>query len=315
MLQSFFAGIDVSQAQLDVAISQGDEIQEFFSIPNTDDEISKLIKKLNTCMPKLIVVEATGGLERSLVAYLAEAGLPIVVNNPRQIRDFGRAIGQLAKTDKIDARTMARFAAVIKPPQRPIKDAERLKLTDQVARRRQLVQILAQEKNRLLRAAGPVQEDIKHHIEYLEGRLEKSNKDIEQLIKNTPIYQETVDLLSTVPGIGPVTSASLVAYCPELGTLDRRQIAALIGTAPFNKDSGTRTGVRCVWGGRKTIRTQLYMATISAIKCNYKIKSFYQRLISAGKKPKVAITACMRKLIVILNAMVKQQKHWEASAA
>jgi transposase len=314
MSQSFFAGIDVSQAQLDVAISQGDDVLEFFSVPNTDDEISKLINKLKTSMAKLIVVEATGGLERPLVAYLAEAGLPIVVNNPRQIRDFGRAIGQLAKTDKIDARTMARFAAVIKPPQRPIKDAERQQLTDQVARRRQLVQMLAQEKNRLSRAVGPVRDDIKHHIEYLQDRLDKSNSDIDQIIKNTPIYQETVELLSTVPGIGPVTTASLVAYCPELGSLNRRQIAALIGTAPFNRDSGTRTGARCIWGGRKTVRMPLYMATISAIKCNSKIKSFYQRLITAGKKPKVAITACMRKLIVILNAMVKQQKPWEASA-
>ncbi len=206
---------------------------------------------------------------------------------------------------------MARFAGAIKPPQRPIKDAQRQQLTDQVARRRQLVHMLAQEKNRLSRAAGPVQGDIKHHIDYLQSRLDKSNKEIEQIIKSTPIYQETVELLSTVPGIGPVTSASLVAYCPELGSFNRRQIAALIGTAPFNRDSRTKSGARRIWDDRKTVRVQLYMATISAIKCNYKIKTFYMRLISAGKKPKSAITACMRKLITILNAMVKQQKPWE----
>ena len=314
MAQPFFVGIDVSKSQLDVALSQGDEILEFFSIPHTEDQISGLIQRFTKVTPQLIVVEATGGLERALVACLAEAALPVVVHNPRQIRDFAKATGQLAKTDKIDARNMARFAAVIKPPQRPIKDAELQQLTDRVARRRQLVRMLAQEKNRLSRAVAPVRADIKDHIEYLEGKLEKANKDIEQVIKSTPIYQETVELLSSVPGIGPVTSASLVAYCPELGSLNRRQIAALIGTAPFNQDSGTKRGVRRIWGGRKTVRVQLYMATISAIKCNYKIKAFYTHLISVGKKPKLAITACMRKLITILNAMVKQQKPWETSA-
>jgi len=314
MAQPFFAGIDVSKPRLDVAVSQGDEILEFFSIPQTEDKISELIEKFKNVLPRLIVIEASGGLERNLVVSLVEAGLPVVVNNPRQIRDFARAIGLLAKTDKIDARTMARFAAVIKPPQRLIKDAQQQQLTDHVARRRQLVHMLAQEKNRLSRAAAPIRKDIEHHIDYLQGRLDISNKEIEQIINSTPIYQETVELLRSVPGIGPVTSASLVADCPELGSLNRRQIAALIGTAPFNRDSGTRSGTRCVWGGRKTVRVQLYMATISAIKCNYKIKAFYTRLITAGKKPKIAITACMRKLITILNAMVKQQKPWEASA-
>jgi transposase len=314
MSQPFFAGIDVSKPQLDVALSQGDEILEFYSIPHTEDEISALIKKFRNTMPQLIVVERSGGLERSLVAHLAEAGLPVVANNPRQVRDFARATGILAKTDKIDARTMARFAAVIKPPQRPIKDAERQQLADQVARRRQLVRMLSQEKNRLSRAAGAVRADIDHHIAYLQERLDKSNKDIDQIIESTPIYQETVEILTTFPGVGRITSATLVADCPELGSLNRRQIAALVGTAPFNRDSGARSGARSVWGGRRTVRQQLYMATISAIKWNYKIKSFYTRLIEAGKKPKVAITACMRKLITILNAMVKQHKSWQTSA-
>jgi transposase len=316
MAQSFFAGIDVSMDHLDVAVSQGDEIIECFQKPHTEDAILGLVEKFKQMLPKRIVVEASGGYERCLAAYMFEAGLPIVVINPRQVRDFGKATGQLAKTDKIDARTLARFGAAIKPPPRPIKDAQRQGLTDQVARRRQLVHILAQEKNRLSRAVGPVRDDVEHHITYLEERLDKSNKDIQQLIETTPLYQETVELLTTVPGIGPVTSASLVANCPELGSLDRRKIAALIGTAPFNRDSGTRSGARCVWGGRRTLRQQLYMATLSAIKSNYKIKSFYTRLAVAGKKPKkVAIIACMRKLITILNAMVKQQKPWQVGQA
>lgn len=310
-----FAGIDVSKARLDVALFQDDNIIDFFSIPHTEDDMSGLVEKFKRTLPKLIVAEATGGLERSLAACLAGAGLPIVVINPRQARDFAKAIGQLAKTDKIDARTLARFAAVINPPQRPIKDPERQQLADLVARRRQLVHMLAQEKNRLSRAVASVQADIEDHIEYLQERLDRSNNNIEQVIKNTLVYQETVELLRTVPGIGPVTSASLVANCPELGNLNNRQIAALTGTAPFNRDSGTRSGTRCVWGGRRTIRTQLYMATISAIKCNYKIKSFYTRLIAAGKKPKVAITACMRKLITILNAIVRLRKPWITDAA
>jgi len=315
MEQSFFAGIDVSEDRLDVAFSHGDEILEFYSIPHTEDEISHLIEKFQKTSPSLIVVERSGGLERCLVACLAGAGLPVVANNPRQVRDFAKATGVLAKTDKIDARTMARFAAAVKPPQRPIKDAERQQLADRVARRRQLVHMLAQEKNRLSRSLGPVRADIQHHISYLQERLDKSNKDIDQIIKGTALYHDTLELLSSVPGIGPVTSASLIADCPELGSLNRRQIAALVGTAPFNRDSGKRSGTRCVWGGRRTVRAHLYMATISAIKCNHKIKSFYTRLIAAGKKPKVAITACMRKLITILNAMVKNQEPWQTSAA
>lgn len=307
MSQPFFAGIDVSKSQLDVALSRGDEILEFYSMPHTEANILSLIKKFRKAMPQLIVVERSGGLERSLVAHLAEAGLPVVANNPRQIRDFARATGVLAKTDKIDAKTLARFAEVIKPAKRPIKDVERQQLADQVARRRQLVHMLSQEKNPLSRAVGSVRTDIEHHIKYLHERLEKTNKDIEQIIENTPVYQETVELLITFPGVGRVTSAGLIADCPELGSLSRRQIAALVGTAPFNRDSGTRSGARCVWGGRKTVRQHLYMATITAIKCNHSIK----RLIAAGKKSKVAITACMRKMVVILNAMVKHQRPWQ----
>lgn len=310
MATSLFAGIDVSKARLDIAL--GDQ---FFSMEHTEEKLSELVEKLKAASPQLIVLEATGGLEIPLVAYLTEADLPAVVVNPRQVRDFAKAIGKLAKTDKIDAKTLCRFAEAIKPQQRPIKDAERRQLCDQVTRRRQIVNMISQEKNRLSRASAQVRSDIEHHITYLKERLVQSDKDIEKTIKSSPVYQDTAVLLSTVPGVGPVTIASFIAFCPELGILNRRQIAALVGTAPLNRDSGSRSGARCVWGGRKTIRNQLYMATVSAIRCNYKIREFYLRLSAAGKKPKVAITACMRKLLTILNAMVKQQKPWQFSAS
>lgn len=314
MSEPLFVGIDVSESQLDVAINQGDELLEFCSVPHTEEGISALIQKFRNAVPRLIVVERSGGLERTLVALLAEAGLPIVANNPRQVRDFAKAMGILAKTDKIDAKAIARFAAAVKPPQRPIKDAERQQLSDRVARRRQLVNMLAQEKNRLTRAAGPVRADIEHHITYLKERLDKTNKDIEQMIANTPVYRETAEILVTFPGLGSVTSAALVADCPELGSLNRRKIGTLTGTAPLNDDSGKKSRQRRIRGGRKTVRVHLYMATISAIRCNDKIKGFYQRLIAAGKKPKVAITACMHKMITILNAMVKHRKPWQTEA-
>ncbi len=311
MAESFFAGIDVSKNHLDVALCKGGVITECFQKPHTEDTIISLVDRFKEIGPKRIVVEATGGLERTLAAYLANAGLPVAVINPRQARDFGRATGILAKTDKIDARSLARFGAVIKPPARPIKDAQRQALTDRVNRRRQIVEMVKQEKNRLSRAVGPVRADIEHHIAYLNERLDRSNKDIQQIIETTPVYQETAELLRTVPGVGPVTAAGLIANCPELGSLNRRQIAALIGTAPFNRDSGKRSGTRCIWGGRKAVRNYLYMAVVSATTCNHKIKTFYTRLVAAGKKRKVALTACMRKLIVILNTMVKLQRPWQ----
>ena len=308
MAQPVFAGIDISKARLDIAL--GDK---FFSIEHTEENMSELVEKFKAASPQLIVVEATGGLEGPLVAYLAEAQLPVVAINPRQVRDFAKAKGQLAKTDKIGAQILCQFAEAIKPPRRPIKDAECRQISDQVARRRQIVSMISQEKNRLSRASAQVRKDIEHHIAYLKERLDLSNKDIERVIKASSLYQETAELLSSVPGVGPVTIASFISFCPELGNLNRRQIAKLVGTAPLNSDSGPKTGARHVWGGRKTVRNQLYMATVSAIRCNYKIREFYLRLIAAGKKPKVAITACMRKLLTILNAMVKQRKTWQLS--
>ncbi len=311
MPQTFFVGIDVSKKHLDVASTPNGEL---FRIKNSPSEIENLVVRLkSTTVPERIVVEATGGVERTLVISLAEAGLPVVVINPRQVRDFAKATGKLAKTDKIDAMILARFASAINPELRPIKDVASQELSDHVSRRRQLVSMIVQEKNRWSRAPkGRIRADIQDHISYLKKQLDQLNDDINKIVQD--LYPEKVELLSTVPGVGPATIAALVAYLPELGELSGRKIAALAGTAPFNRDSGSHIGQRSIWGGRRSLRTMLYMATISATRCNYKIREFYLRLIAAGKRPKVAITACMRKLITILNAMVKQQKPWQASA-
>ena len=311
MSQSFFVGIDVSKKRLDVAFTPNNE---FFSITNSQKEIEPLIERLKASLPQRIVLEATGGLERPLALCLAEAGLPVVVVNPRQVRDFARATGQLAKTDKIDAKVLARFALAISPELRPIKDAACQELSDHVGRRRQIVFMITQEKNRWARAPqGRIRADIQNHIKFLKEQLDQLNGDIQEILKT--LYPDKVELLSTVPGVGPTTIAALIAYLPELGTLSNRKAAALVGTAPLNRDSGSRTGTRSIWGGRRALRQMLYMATISAIRCNHKIREFYLRLTAAGKKPKVAITACMRKLVTILNTMVKQQKCWQPSAA
>lgn len=312
MTQSFFVGIDVSKPRLDVALG---ERGKCISVPHSEEGIAGLVKQLKTPSPQLIVIEASGGTERFLVEGLAEAGLPVVVVNPRQVRDFAKAKGKLAKTDAIDARVLAAFGAAIRPEQRPLKEPERQRIADQMARRRQIVSMITQEKNRLSRATGPVRADIQDHIHYLQKRLKQANDDIHKMIKETPIYQEIVELMLSTPGVGPVMTAGCVAWCPELGALKRRQISALVGAAPFNRDSGSRRGERMVWGGRRALRNLLYMATISAIRCNSKIREFYQRLTAAGKKPKVAITACMRKLITILNAMIRDRKPWHESGA
>ncbi len=308
MAQPVFAGIDISKARLDIAL--GDE---FFSIEHTEEKISELISKFKAASPQLIVVEATGGLEGVLVAHLAEAELPVVVVNPRQTRDFARAMGKLAKTDKIDAQTLAQFGEAIKPPQRPIKDAERRELSDLLARRRQIVGIISQEKNRLSRASGQVREDIEHHLAYLKGRRDRVDKEIAKMIKASPLYRETAEIMISMPGIGLMTAANFIGNCPELGNINNRKIGALVGTAPLNRDSGPKIGIRCISGGRKALRNQLYMATLSAIRCNPRIREFYLRLKGAGKKPKVAITACMRKVLTILNTMVNQRKLWQSA--
>jgi transposase len=273
--------------------------------------IASLVAELRSCSPRLIVLEATGGLEAALTAALATAGLPVVVVNPRQARDFAKATGRLAKTDILDARVLARFGETLKPPVRPLKEAETQALEALLTRRRQIVEMLTMEKNRLHTAVKPVRRDITAHIDWLSKRLKDVDGDLKAAIEATDFWRLKDEIIRSVPGAGRVLSVTLLASLPELGTLNRRQIAALVGVAPLNCDSGTLKGSRHIWGGRAAVRTTLYMATIAAIRCNPVIAAFHRRLRAAGKKPKVAITACMRKLLTILNAMLRSNTPWQ----
>ncbi len=304
-----FIGIDVAKASLDIAVQPEGK---GWSCPNDEAEFKDLVKQLRPRKPTLIVLEATGGLEITVVAALASAGLPVVVVNPRQVRDFAKATGQLAKTDRIDAQVLARFAEAVRPTIRPLKDAKTRELDALLTRRRQLTDMLTAEKNRLSSAPKPVRRDIKNHITWLEKRLRDVNNGLNSAIKDSPIWREHDEILQSTPGVGPVLSVTLLAELPELGTLNRRQIAALAGVAPFNRDSGRFRGKRSIWGGRAEIRSVLYMSTLTAVRCNPVIRTFYQRLIGAGKKHKVAMTACMRKLLTILNIMIKNQTSWNS---
>jgi len=304
-----FVGIDVSKACLDVAVSS--EV-ECLSFTNDEKGISSLVTRLSNLQPTLIVLEATGGLEMPVVGALGAALLPVVVVNPRQVRDFAKATGILAKTDSIDANVLARFSEAIRPPIRPLKDKQTQELSAIIARRRQVVEMLGAEKNRFNSASHCVRKQIQAHITQLEKHLAAIDNDLQKLIKGSPLWREKETLLRSVPGVGPILCTTLLCNLPELGFLNRRQIAALVGVAPFNRDSGTFRGRRCVWGGRANVRATLYMGTISAIRCNPVIRDFYLHLSDAGKAPKVAITACMRKLLTILNAMLKTQTTWEA---
>ena len=260
--------------------------------------------------PALVLLEATGGLELPLVAVLAAAALPVVVVNPRQVRDFAKATGTLAKTDALDAGVLAHFADVVRPDVRPLKDAETQVLNSLTARRRQVMAMLVSEKNRLGTAIGAVSPRIEAPIAWLEQELSDLDQGLRQTLRRSPVWREKDDLLRTVPGVGPQLSLTLLAHLPALGTLDRRQIAALVGVAPFNRDSGARRGKRHVWGGRSRVRAVLYMGTLAATRFNPVIRDFYQRLLAAGKPKKLALVACMRKLLVILNAMLKQRSSW-----
>jgi len=304
-----FIGIDVAKASLDIAIHPEGTV---WSCHNEEAKFTALVKQLRQREPKLIVLEATGGLELPAVAALASAGLPVVVVNPRQVRDFAKATGQLAKTDRIDAQVLARFGEAVRPAIRPLKDMKTRELDALLTRRRQLTDMLTAEKNRLSSAPKPVRKDIKNHIAWLEKRLRDVNNGLNSAIKDSPIWREHDEILQSTPGVGPVLSVTLLAELPELGTLNRRQIAALAGVAPFNRDSGRFRGKRAIWGGRAEIRSVLYMSTLTAVRCNPVIRAFYLRLISAGKKHKVAMTACMRKLLTILNIMIKNQTSWNS---
>jgi transposase len=302
-----FIGIDVSKKQLDVAVLPDAKNKVY---PNNEQGIDHLTGFLKSLAPTLIVLEATGGLEMPCVGVLAAEGLPVVVVNPRQIRDFAKATGRLAKTDAIDARTIARFGEAVRPEIREIKSPETQELAALNTRRCQIIQMITSEKNRLATATKWTREDIKENLAWLKERLNGVNDELNKSIRNSPVWREKDDLLQSVPGIGPVASATLLSQLPELGTLNRRQIAALVGVAPLNRDSGIMRGKRCVWGGRAGIRTVLYMATLVATRFNPIIAAFYRRLCNAGKAHKVALTACMRKLLTILNAMVKNNSHW-----
>jgi len=302
-----FVGIDVSKAALDVGVLP---LAQFWTAPNDEAGCRSLAERLQTLSPALIVLEATGGFETLVTATLAAAGLPVVVVNPRPVRDFAKATGTLAKTDRLDARVLALFAQRLRPPVRPLKDAQSRELDALFTRRRQIVEMLTMERNRLDLAAAPVRKDLKAHIAWLVKRLKDVDGELKTLIENSPVWREKDDLLQSAPGVGPVASVALLAQLPELGTLNRRQIGALAGIVPFNHDSGKFKGQRHVWGGRAVVRAVLYMATLAAIRCNPSIKAFYQRLRAAGKKPKVAIVACMRKLLTILNAMLKTKTPW-----
>jgi transposase len=303
-----FLGIDVSKSRLDVAAWPG---TEFWNFKHDEAGINSLVGQIAKLQPALILLEATGGLEVLISGALAAASLPVVVVNPRQVRDFAKATGTLAKTDRVDAQILARFGEAVRPATRPLKDAQTQELSAIIARRRQIVGMLVAEKNRLHTASACVHKQIRIHISQLEKHLGDADNDLQRLIKESPIWRKKDALLRSVPGVGPTLCATLLCNLPELGTLNRKQIAALVGVAPFNRDSGSIRGKRCVWGGRANVRAMLYMGTVSAIRYNPVIKNFYLHLTSVGKSPKVAITACMRKMLTILNAILKTQIAWE----
>jgi transposase len=301
-------GIDVSKDQLDAALVPAGES---WQTANDEAGIARLVERLHALQPATVILEATGGFELPLVGALLAAGLPATVVNPRQVRDFARATGQLAKTDAIDARVLAHFGEAVRPELRPLPDEATRELAALVARRRQLIEMLTAEKNRLRLAARAVRRDIEQHIRWLERRLSDLDGDLAQQVRSSPRWRESDDLLQSVPGIGPVSSVTLLAQLPELGRLNRKEIAALVGVAPLNRDSGTLRGRRRVWGGRSHVRATLYMATLAATRCNPAIRSFYTRLLAAGKPKKLALTASMRKLLITLNAMLRNNVPWQ----
>ena len=306
-----FVGIDVSKAQLDMALRPEGRC----SVSNDEAGFAQIIERLRVVSPALVVLEATGGLEIPLTGALAAAGVPVVVVNPRQVRDFAKATGQWAKTDALDAQVLAHFAEVIRPEPRPLPDAQTRMLAALLTRRRQLVEMLTAEKNRLASARPPVRTRLRTHITWLERELVHTDRALANTIRESPVWREKDDLLRSVPGVGPVLTTTLLANLPELGTLTSKHIAALVGVAPLNRDSGTWRGKRTVWGGRAQVRAVLYMGAIVAARFNPVIRGFYQRLCAAGKAKKVALTACMRKLLVILNAMLKHRTPWHTEVA
>lgn len=308
MSDPVFVGIDVAKATLEVAVRPSGER---WALANEAPALPGLVTRLAALAPTLIVLEATGGFEHAAVAALAAAGLPVVVADPRQVRDFARATGQLAKTDAIDAGLLTLFAERVRPQARPLADDATQALDAILTRRRQLVEMLTAERNRLGFARPPVRRGITQHIRWLERQLDDVDHDLGQLIERSPVWRAQDDLLQSVPGIGPIVSRTLLGELPELGRLNRKEIAALVGVAPLARDSGTLRGKRLVWGGRAPVRAVLYMGALVATGWNPVIRACYQRLRAAGKPAKVALVACMRKLLIILNAMVRTNTRWQ----
>ena len=305
-----FAGIDVSKDRLDVAALPSGEV---WSLEHDESGIEALVQKLGELHLESVIVEATGGLERTLVASLAAAAIPVIVINPRQVRDFAKATGQLAKTDSIDAMILALFGQRVRPERRELPDEETQALESLLVRRRQIIEMLVAENHRVPLASAAISKDLKAHIHFLEKRVERVDAEIDLAIKKSPVWRTKDALFRSVPGVGPVLSRTLLAELPELGRVSNNQISKLVGVAPLNRDSGRFRGKRRIWGGRASVRKVLYMAAFSATRWNPVIRAYYERLVGAGKAHKVALVACMRKLLIMLNSMARSGQSWNPS--
>jgi transposase len=307
-MEACFVGIDVAKDRLDIHVRPTGEA---FAVARDGEGLAALVEQLRSLRPQLIVLEATGGFEATVAAALAAANLPLAVINPRQIRDFARALGRLAKTDTLDAEVIARFAEAIRPEPRPIASAEAQALGELVARRRQILEMIVAETNRRRQLTQPrLIRGLDRHLKALQKELSQLEQDIDDQIRGSPVWREKEDLLTSSPGIGSTTARTLIAELPELGSLDRRKIAALVGFAPFNRDSGTMRGKRHISGGRASVRSALYMSALTAVRCNPPVKALYTRLRAAGKPAKVALVAAAHKLLTILNAMLREKTSW-----
>ena len=309
--EEVYVGVDIAKNTLDLAVSNSKETSQF---KNDHEGITSAVRYIAGLKPARIILEATGKYEIPLAAELQANRLPVVIVNPRQVRDFAKATGVLAKTDSIDAKILALFGLQIKPEIRLLPDAQAREMSSLLARRRQLIEMLTAENNRLLQADISVRPGIKIHIKWLEEAISAINDALDRQIQSSPSWHEKDDLLKSVPGVGKVVSTTLLIELPELGILNRRKIAALVGVAPLNRDSGTLRGKRTVWGGRAKLRAVLYMAALVGVRCNPVLAAFYQRLLKAGKAKKVALVACMRKLLTILNAMIQSKTYWKSDS-
>lgn len=307
-----FVGIDVSKDHLDVAARPLDET---WRVANTDLGIATLVKRLAKLQPALVVLEATGRLESAAVSALAVAGIPLAIVNPRQVRDFARSTGKLAKTDKLDAQILARFADAVRPEPRPLPDETQQRIDALLVRRRQLLGMVTAERNRRRRAPTLTRAEIDEHLAWLQVRVEAIEDELNKTIRSSPLWRDKVALLRSVPGVGPMLAATIVAQLPELGVLTHKEIAALVGVAPLNRDSGHWRGKRTIWGGRPQVRAALYMSALVATQFNPLIRPFYLRLLATGKPKKLALTACMRKLLIILNAIAHRGLPWRSPAS